>query len=347
VAEVIAAYWRHASRYYVKDGEASSELGNIKVSLRHLKALYADAPASEFGPLRLKAIRQTMMEADLSRGTLNRYTNHVRRCFKWAVSEGLVPPSVWHGLQAVDGLRKGRSEARETEPVRPVPDAYVEAIRPHVAPAVRAMVELMRLTGLRAGEVIQMRTADLAMGGAVWRFTPRHHKTEHHAHERVIDLGPRAQAVLRPWLKPDLEAYLFAPRDSEAARNMARREARTSPLTPSARTRRRRADRRMRARPPQECYTAASLRRAIARGVEKANEALRRKAAAEGREVKESEVIPTWHPHQLRHNFGTEIRKRYGLEVARVMLGHHSLGVAEVYAERDLAVAARVAAEVG
>ena len=65
----------------------------------------------------------------------------------------MIPPSVHHGLKAVSGLRRGRADVRESEPVRPVPDAFVDAIRPHVSRQVWAMVELQRLSGMRPGEV--------------------------------------------------------------------------------------------------------------------------------------------------------------------------------------------------
>jgi len=204
---------------------------------------------------------------------------------------------------------------------------------------------------MRSGEVAIMRGRDLnTTGPDVWQYRPAHHKTEHHGHDRVIDLGPRAQAVLRPWIKTDLEAYIFSPREAEAARNAARREARRIPLYPSAVKRRLRADRRRRRWPPAERYTSASYRRAIARGTDRANAEIAADLAARGivdGEKVDAAMIPRWHPHQLRHTFATEIRRQYGLEAARVMLGHHSVGVTQVYAERDLQVAARVAAEVG
>ena len=42
-----------------------------------------------------------------------------------------------------------------------------------------------------------------------------------------------------------------------------------------------------------------------------------------------------WHPHQLRHNAATELRKEFGLEAARIILGHRSTAITEVYAEKD------------
>ncbi len=42
-----------------------------------------------------------------------------------------------------------------------------------------------------------------------------------------------------------------------------------------------------------------------------------------------------WHPHQLRHSAATELRKEFGLETARIILGHKSAEITETYAERD------------
>jgi integrase len=124
-----------------------------------------------------------------------------------------VPPGVPPALQAVRALQKGRSEARETDPVEPVPEGLVEAIQPFVARQVWAMVELQRLTGMRPGEVILMRTCDLDTSERVWVYTPSRHKSEDRGRSRLIDLGPRAQEVLRPWPRPNLTEYLFSPRE--------------------------------------------------------------------------------------------------------------------------------------
>jgi integrase len=54
-----------------------------------------------------------------------------------------------------------------------------------------------------------------------------------------------------------------------------------------------------------------------------------------------------WHPHQLRHNAATRLRREYGIEAARVILGHHSLEVTEIYDEKDVAKAKQIMSEVG
>ena len=54
-----------------------------------------------------------------------------------------------------------------------------------------------------------------------------------------------------------------------------------------------------------------------------------------------------WHPHQLRHNAATKIRATYGIEVARIILGHARMSATEIYAERDLVAAAQAIAAMG
>ena len=45
--------------------------------------------------------------------------------------------------------------------------------------------------------------------------------------------------------------------------------------------------------------------------------------------------------------FGTKVRKEHGLEAAQVMLGHSRADVTQVYAERNEALAATIAAKIG
>ena len=168
VNELSLAYLAFADGYYTKRGKPTSEPGSIRQTIRPLRQLYGHTLAREFGPLQLKAVRQAMIDAGLCRNEVNKRTGRIVRLFKWAVGEGIVPPSLHHGLIAVSGLRRGRADVRESEPVKPVPDAFVDAIRPHVPPQLWAMVELMRLSGMRPQEVCLMRTIDIDRSGRVW-----------------------------------------------------------------------------------------------------------------------------------------------------------------------------------
>ena len=328
VSELILAYLRFARGYYRKDGRLTSQYSLITHAVRPLKQLYGRIAAGEFGPVALKAVRQQMIDAGISRGVINQYVGCIKRMFKWAVSNELLPADVYQALATVTGLRAGRSAARETEPVGPVPEAHIEAIRSYVSAQVWAMVQLQRLTGMRPGEVVAMRGRDIDTTGKVWLYRPPTHKTAHHGIERVIDLGPRAQQLIKPFLRSDVDAYLFSPAESEQARNAMRRANRKTPITPSQLRRLRISRRRKRRRAPGVRYETASYRRAIARACARAG-------------------IPRWHPHQLRHNFATQIRKQFGLETARVLLGHRSMPTTEIYAEIDRQKARQVIAQVG
>lgn len=93
------------------------------------------------------------------------------------------------------------------------------------------MIELKRLSGMRPQEVCSVRTIDIETSGRVWIFTPETHKTEHHDKERKIYLGPMAQQSVRQWLRADLAAPIFSPREAMVQRYGKCREKRKSPLT--------------------------------------------------------------------------------------------------------------------
>jgi integrase len=326
VAELILRFWDgHAVAHYRHpDGTPTSELADFRLSLRPLRRLFADLPAADFSPLKFKALRLALIDAGLSRGVINQRVGRVRRVFRWAVSEELVPEPVYRALMAVEGLTAGRSAARERPPVRAVPDADVEAALPFLSPPLRALVRVQRLTGMRPGEAARMRAGDLDTAGEVWTYRPRRHKTAWRGKERVVLVGPKAQAVLRDVMASDPEAYLFSPRAGRAAGYAAKRAARKTKVPPSQACRRKAAPKRQ----PGAFYTRHAYAAAVARACEKAG-------------------VTRWHPNQLRHARATEVRGAFGLEAAQVVLGHAKASVTEVYAERDLSLAGRVAVASG
>jgi integrase len=341
-AEVVAAFRKHARVYYRHaDGTLSREVDNLDAAVRPLLKLYARYAAAEFGPLKLQAVRNEMIAQGLCRTEINKRMSRVKSVFKWAVSNELVPADVYHGLLSVAGLRLGRCQARESEPVRPVPVEHVDAVLPHVSPQVAAMIRLQLLTGMRPGEVVVIRGCDIDMSENVWVYTLASHKTAHHGHERHVPLGPRAQEVIKPFLKCDLTGYLFSPSGAEQHRRAEQHAKRRTPLSCGNRPGTNRKLNPSRGR--GEHYTVESYRRAVARGCDKADA-----WGKGGRVVADAErTVPRWHPHQLRHTAATELRKRFGLDAAQVMLGHRTLTVTQVYAERDTERALEIAAAVG
>ena len=223
VNELLLAYWVFAETYYRKDGQPTKELACMREALRPVRRLFGHSLARDFGPLALKAVRKEMIESDLSRGVINHRCNRIRRVFKWAVSEQLIQVSTYEALRTVPGLRFGRTQARETEPVKPVPDEHVEALLKFVAPTVRAMIRIQRLTGMRPGEVVLMRECDIDRTGDVWIYEPLDHKNRWRGHRKVVPLGPKAQGILKPLLNRNPEAYLYSRYTWRGFRSRAKR----------------------------------------------------------------------------------------------------------------------------
>lgn len=341
INELVVAYWAFAQTYYVRtDGRPSGSLESIKVALRYLCEGHGRLPAGEFGPRALDGIRSRMIDANLSRRYINDQVDRIRRVFKWGVAQELVPVETHQALQTLSGLRRGRSRARETPPVRPVDDHVVAATLPFLGPVVADMVRIQRLTGCRPAEVCSLRPIDIDQRDDVWAFRPATHKTDHLDKQRVIFLGPRSQQILRPYLARPPEAYCFSPQESEADRQVGRRRRRQSPLTPSQRARQAARNRR---RAPRPHYDTHSYRRAIHRACDEADRAARKAAGEEAG----NRMVPRWSPNQLRHTAATEIRQHFGLEAAQVTLGHASADVTQIYAERDQARAREVMRAIG
>ena len=98
----------------------------------------------------------------------------------------ICPASVWHGLQAVSGLKAGRSEARETAPIMPVDDSVVAATIPHLSTVVGAMVQFQRFTGARPGEKLHEQ---------LWYDAEDVSATSHEAVQRLRTRAPEVHDV--------------------------------------------------------------------------------------------------------------------------------------------------------
>jgi integrase len=359
VADLAVAFFRHVEQHYRRgDGTPTSEVREYRLALRPLNHLYKSTPAWEIGPLALKAVRQLMADGyehpkygpqgPVSRGVVNQRVGRLKRAFRWAVENELVPGAVYQALLAVRGLERGRTTARETEPVRPVPEAVVAETLPFLNRQVAAMVRVQILTGARPGEVCAMRGCDLDTTGAVWLYRPVQHKTRHKGKERIVAIGPQAQAVIKPFLRLDTQAPLFSAREAVEELRAEKRRNRKTKVPPSQQRRRVKKPK----REPGESYTVSGYAHAIDKGIKAANraracEACKELKSADRCESCKAGAVPHWHPHQLRHTHATTVRRQFGLEAAQVALGHAQANVTEVYAERDLALAVKVAGAIG
>jgi integrase len=328
VCEVCNAYLQHAKELY---RQLPKQIEMVHVVTNDIDGVYGDCRAVDFGPKSLRTMREKWIERKITRGVINRYCRLTVRVFRYAASQELIPVEVLHRLETVEGLRAGQSKARESEPVRPVTEADIEAIREYVPPTVWNAIQLQLLCACRPSELLQLRTTDLDRTKTVWSATLSKHKTMRTGKPRVLFFGPKAQEILKDILqRRPVGGFLIDPRDSMLERAEAEAKERD--------------DEKDREDPGVnrnigECYRVDSYRRCITRACEEATDAAREKNP-KALQIK-------WTPNQLRHSAATRVRAEYGLEGAQVLLGHTHAKITEVYAEVDHAKAAAIMAKIG
>lgn len=348
VAEVLVAFLKYANSYYIgHDGKPTSETWEYRLTARGVRELFGELPAVEFGPKKLATVRDRWVAAGLSRREVNRRATKVKRIFRWAAQEEMIPESVAASVATLIGLAKGRTPARETEPIKPVDPVDVEPVLPHVLPSVAAMVQVQLLTGMRPGEVCLLRPVDIDRSGEVWVYRPHAHKGTWRGTDRVISIGPKAQALLLEHWPANPAEYIFCPARSMAVRLAERSEKRVTPRYPSHMKRNTAKRKAVPDRAPSDHYTHLTYRRAIERGVTRVNAIRKKMAVSDPTHGPNLPMVELWSPNQLRHTHATDVRRRFGLEAAQVVLGHSKADITQVYAERNLDLAAVVAKAVG
>jgi integrase len=275
-------------------------------------------PIREFGPKALKAIRESWINAGLSRKVINGRVGAIRRVFKWAVAEELAPAELYQRLQAIEGLRAGQTEAPDLPPVRPAVMADIETALPYMPSAVQSLLLVQLHSAARAGELVKLKVGEIdRTDPEAWSYTPSTHKGTWRDKSRTIYFGRRCREVLTPLLlkagSPD--AYVFSPERSETERNAERSETRVTPKWEShmVRNEHKRAVA-TRKRAPGQHYTTTTFRRAIERACERAG-------------------VPKFTPHRLRHLAATRARAELGVDVARALCGHSLAAVTEIYSK--------------
>jgi integrase len=347
IASVCLAYLDHAEVYY----GPGTELANLRLAIGPLSELYATLPASLFGPLEYRAVRNWWLVRDcnrkagrVSRQYINTQMKRVMRIVKWGVAEGMVPASVHQTLKCIGPLKRGRVAAPEAAPIKPVEMAVVETTIKHLPPVVRDMVELQLLLGCRPGEIVKLTPAMVDRSGDVWKITLADHKTAYRGLERTIYVGPKAQAILTRYLLRDSGKACFSPQEATRQRQQAKHDARVTPLScgnrPGSNVKRKPT------KTPSDSYSTMTYARAIAYACNKAFPA---PDAVKKDPVKLAawKALHRWAPNRLRHTRATEIRKQFGLEAASSVLGHAEITVTQVYAEQDAQRAINVARAIG
>jgi integrase len=333
IEQLVIEYLEYAEGYYVDaKGTPNETFGHCKLALAPVIQHYGKNVVSDFTPLSLVFIRDQWVEAGYARPTINRWATIIKQMFRWGVTYQLVGTDTLHALDAVPNLKAGRTTAPEHREIQPVPMEIVEKTLPFLPEVVADMVRVQLLAGMRPQDVRNLRSCDIDRSEKIWKYRPFTHKTKHRGKIREVAIGPKAQAILLPYiLEKEMtpEMFLFSPQDSVRLKKIEKRENRKffnkkgevqpSQLDRSTPNPKRQAG---------DQYTKDSYNRAIQRACIQAG-------------------VESWSPNQLRHTAGTLVRDQFGLEVAQAVLGHASAKTTEIYAQVNFEKAAKAMAEIG
>lgn len=130
VAIVIDRFLSWAEIYYP---DPRGTYLNLKTAVLPLAPKYGALPPIDFGPKKLKEWQAILANAGKARSYVNDTTRRIKQMFRWAVSEELIPATVSHALDTVQGLKQGRTKAREPEPRTMIDQQSVAAVLPFLS----------------------------------------------------------------------------------------------------------------------------------------------------------------------------------------------------------------------
>jgi integrase len=199
---------------YLAWSEANHSAGEHRNQVETLFRLLApscgEMVAAKFGPNQLRRFQDHLAASGrFSRTTVNSHAKRVRRFLRWCQSREMIPPGTVQELETVEPLRRGRTAARETEPVRPVAREVWQATLPFLREPIRSMAQIQFWCGMRPGEVCALRPCEIERDGPVWLYKPSSHKTAWKGRVLVKAVPAQAQAILEPFLNGPPERPAF------------------------------------------------------------------------------------------------------------------------------------------
>jgi len=182
----------------------SREYDEHRYAASPLVRLFGETPVVEFGPKRLRQVRDEMVKSGLCRNVVNRRITRIRTQIKWAVADELVPGSVLEALRAVREIPPNTTAVRESKPREPAHFEDVEPLLPFMPEPAEAIVRLCAQTGARPGELRIMRPMDLdTTDPDCWNYKPGSDAGPHGKHKcawrhRVGSASHRHPATVDP-----------------------------------------------------------------------------------------------------------------------------------------------------
>lgn len=296
VSALVSMWCAHCETYY----KATSMSRNSILDVRLFRDMYGGASVAELTHADMLQLRDALIRSGICRTTVNRRLWCVKHMMEWALDEALISATVKAELTQVKGIKRGRTAAPERPPVRAVDDATVDATTAHMMPSTADMVRVHRLTGMRPCELCAMRWSHIDTSRTPWvyRVPPEANKNSWRGeigHPRVVCIGPRAREILERHRDGDVP---FSPAAAVAEHLAARRAARVTPFYGKAKPAAPHVPRVL-----GEAWTTDAYTRTIHAACARAK-------------------IKPWGANRLRHTFGTEVRRKFGLDTCRAVLGH-------------------------
>ncbi len=107
VNELLLSYLEWAKQHYVPRRAKDDQNRFIRYAATVVRDLFGRTDAADFGPKKLRLVQQAMIDQGWCRSTVNSQVDRVRRMFKWAVAEELVPGSSYHAAPCCRGNPQG------------------------------------------------------------------------------------------------------------------------------------------------------------------------------------------------------------------------------------------------
>lgn len=188
--------------------------------------LFGPTVAAEFSATRLEQVQLAMVSGswmtDEERATSLRWSKsyidqqigRIRKVFRWGELRELIPAGRFEHLRTLPAIRADPRVVK-INPPREVCDweKQVVPVLPFLSPAFAAVVQIQFYGGMRPSEALNIRRGEIDRRKLpdVWLYCPPHHKGTHRSVMLIKGLGPKAQAVLAPWLLlcADDDAPLF------------------------------------------------------------------------------------------------------------------------------------------
>lgn len=353
IQDLVSDFLTWAKDYF---GEQTAHFGHLCTALRPLMIYHSEVPCSEYTPKMLITARTWMIEhvdppdydqtkrrktKPWSRTYINNQLHRIRRAFQWGVENGYVDASVLNNLREVSALRLGKTTAPETDRITVVDWKVAQLVLPYLPPMLRAMVQIQFYSGMRSAELTTLRVDEIDTTlGDVWLFEPHKHKTAWRGKRKIVAMGSRSIALLKPYYArsiADGSTYIFRPGIAMEEHHAIRAFWRRSKRYGKAKARK------PRKRETNERYDSHGYYEAIEHGFR----AMEKFAALDALHYGVTlQKVVRWHPHQLRHTRSTEAEEKHGRHGASALLGN-TITATDIYSEQSVQAAIAIARQDG